>query len=53
MVLTNTDNIRDVIAFPKTLKGLDLMMQSPCPVKEEQLKDLNIKEEEVKSIYWM
>jgi len=52
MILTNTDNIRDVIAFPKTLKGLDLMMQSPCPIDEGQLNALGIKAKEVEPIPW-
>ncbi len=53
MILTNTDNIRDVIAFPKTLKGLDLMMQSPCLVNDAQLKELSIKTIEVQPITWI
>lgn len=43
MLLANTDNIRDVIAFPKTQKGSDLMMECPSPVTKEQLGDLKIK----------
>lgn len=42
MLLTKTENIRDVIAFPKTLKGCDLMMQSPGNVHPNQLKELHI-----------
>lgn len=43
MILTQTENIRDVIAFPKTQKASDLMMQCPSPVANEQLKELQIK----------
>ncbi|RIK52749.1 MAG: aspartate--tRNA ligase, partial [Chloroflexi bacterium] len=35
-------SIRDVIAFPKTAAGTDLMLDSPCPISEEQLKELHI-----------
>lgn len=42
MILTNTDNIRDVIAFPKTQKASDLMLQSPSQVSPQQLKELEI-----------
>ena len=43
MHLCNTTNIRDVIAFPKTQNGADLMLDAPGPVDDEQLKELNIK----------
>jgi len=52
MILSNTDNIRDVIAFPKTLKSLDLMLQSPSTVDENQLKDLEIHTKKIKEISW-
>ena len=42
MLLTGTDNIRDVIAFPKTQSVLDLMMDAPSPVEEGQLQELGI-----------
>ena len=41
-ILANRQSIRDIIAFPKTQRGQDLMAQSPCPVTEKQLKDLHI-----------
>lgn len=43
MHLTGTDNIRDVIAFPKTQIGSDLMTGAPSAVSDAQLKDLFIK----------
>ena len=41
-LLCGTTSIRDVIAFPKTQKGQDLMAQSPSPVTAKQLKELHI-----------
>ncbi len=43
MHLCGTDNIRDVIAFPKTLNGADLMMAAPAGVTDEQLEELHVK----------
>ncbi len=51
MLLAKTDNIRDVIAFPKTQKASDLMMQCPSQVTEKQLKELNIQTKPVE-ITW-
>ena len=42
MILQNEPNIREVIAFPKTGEGKDLMMGSPSGVSEKQLKELGI-----------
>ncbi len=42
MSLTNTDNIRDVIAFPKTTSGMSLMDNSPSEVSTKQLNELGI-----------
>ena len=42
MMVTKTENIRDVIAFPKTQKASDLMLQSPSQVALQQLKELKI-----------
>ena len=41
-ILCGTPSIRDVIAFPKTAKGSDLMTDSPAPVQARQLRDLHI-----------
>jgi aspartyl-tRNA synthetase len=43
MHLCNTTNIRDVIAFPKTQTGADLMLDAPSPVDEKQLRDLHVR----------
>lgn len=42
MLLCKTDNIRDVIAFPKTQTGADLMMQAPSAVDPKQLDELSL-----------
>ena len=43
MILRGITNIRDVIAFPKTQSGADLMCGSPSPLDERQLKEANIR----------
>lgn len=43
MIMTDTDNIKDVVAFPKTQSARDLMMDAPSSVDEKQLTDVHIK----------
>ncbi len=42
MILAGTENIRDVVAFPKTASASDLMSEAPSSVDEQQLKELHI-----------
>ena len=42
MILAGTDNIRDVVAFPKTASASDLMSECPSEVQDKQLKELGI-----------
>ena len=42
MLLAGTENIRDVIAFPKTTSAASLMDSSPSNVSDSQLKELGI-----------
>ena len=43
MILSGTDNIRDVIAFPKNLSAVCPVTNAPLNVDEAQLKELGIK----------
>ncbi|GAC1344000.1 MAG: aspartate--tRNA ligase [Ktedonobacteraceae bacterium] len=43
MLLANQDNIREVIAFPKTQSATDLLMGAPSPVDEKQLQELHLR----------
>ena len=43
MLIADSQNIREVIAFPKNKKARDLLMHAPSNVTEEQLKDVHIK----------
>jgi len=43
MLLLGTDNIRDVIAFPKASSGLDPLMSAPSPVDAAQLQELGLR----------
>ena len=42
-MMAGVDQIRDVIAFPKTQRGQDLLVDAPSPVTEQQLRDLHIR----------
>jgi len=42
MLFTDEDNIREVIAFPKTQSAQDLLMNAPSPVDENQLRELHL-----------
>jgi aspartyl-tRNA synthetase len=45
-LLADQDNIREVMAFPKTQSGSDLMMGAPSPITAEQLAELSLRVEE-------
>ena len=42
-MLTNSESIRDVIAFPKTQRAQDLMTESPSEVSKEQIQELGLR----------
>ena len=46
MLIADSQNIREVIAFPKNKKARDVMMNAPSRVEEQQLKDVHIKLDE-------
>jgi aspartyl-tRNA synthetase len=41
-MFAEVDNIREVMAFPKTQSGTDLMMDAPSPIAPEQLAELRL-----------
>ncbi|MFT6746514.1 MAG: aspartyl-tRNA synthetase, partial [Glaciecola sp.] len=41
-VMSGVDNIRDFIAFPKNNSGRDVMIDSPSPLSDDQLQELNL-----------
>ena len=43
MLISNAENIREIIAFPKNKKARDLLMRAPSKVTEKQLQDVHIK----------
>jgi aspartyl-tRNA synthetase len=43
MILAGASSLREVIAFPKTAKAIDLMVDAPTPVSEQQMKELHLK----------
>ena len=49
MLLTGTENIRDVVAFPKTASASCLMSECPNVVDDKQLKDLGIETKKIGS----
>ena len=42
-MMCGAESIRDVIAFPKTQRGQDLLVDTPTAVTEQQLRDLHIR----------
>jgi len=43
MILAGASSLREVIAFPKTARAIDLMVDAPTPVSDAQLKELHIR----------
>jgi aspartyl-tRNA synthetase len=43
MILAGATSLREVIAFPKTAKAIDLMVDAPTPVSDQQMKELHLK----------
>ena len=42
-LMAGAESIREVIAFPKTQRGQDLLIDTPTAVPEQQLRDLHIR----------
>jgi aspartyl-tRNA synthetase len=43
MILAGATSLREVIAFPKTAKAIDLMVDAPTPVSDQQMKELSLR----------
>jgi aspartyl-tRNA synthetase len=43
MILAGASSLREVIAFPKTAKAIDLMVEAPSPASEQQMRDLHLR----------
>ena len=43
MILAGASSLREVIAFPKTAKAIDLMVDAPTPVSEQQMRELHLR----------
>ncbi len=43
MILAGATSLREVIAFPKTAKAIDLMVDAPTPISDQQLRDLSLR----------
>jgi aspartyl-tRNA synthetase len=43
MILAGATSLREVIAFPKTAKAIDLMVDAPTPATAKQMKELHLR----------
>jgi aspartyl-tRNA synthetase len=43
MILAGASSLREVIAFPKTARAIDLMVDAPSPATEQQMRELSLR----------